>query len=168
MFTRSICRYVAWLYNNKKNFLIDSYLAALHEDDLEQDEAGIMSLKRTSVSRFIADHPNGSPINYHLHRAQDFEEFLWSNCFVDDICISRLPPNMEPPESANLFSSDPSDGPDTDTRNLSLTNARLTRAPSNFNILSMPVSCAWGHLCCGYPSGRIVMMKMQTKIPRSC
>ncbi|GMF53385.1 unnamed protein product [Phytophthora fragariaefolia] len=39
MYTRSICRYVARLYNNKGNVLSDSYLAALHEDDLEQDEA---------------------------------------------------------------------------------------------------------------------------------
>ncbi|GMF48846.1 unnamed protein product [Phytophthora fragariaefolia] len=64
MYSRSICRYVAWIYNNKRNVLSDSYLAALHEENLEQDEAGIMSLKRTSVSRFIADHPNVSPINY--------------------------------------------------------------------------------------------------------
>ncbi|GMF51240.1 unnamed protein product [Phytophthora fragariaefolia] len=69
MYTRLIYHYVAWLYNSKRNVSSDSYLAALHEDDLEQNEAGIMPLKWTSVSHFIADHPNVSPINYDLHRA---------------------------------------------------------------------------------------------------
>ncbi|OWZ21858.1 hypothetical protein PHMEG_0003535 [Phytophthora megakarya] len=41
------------------------------------------------------------------------------------------------------------------SQTLLVTQSRLTRAPSDFDIPSMSLLCAWEHWCCGDPSGRI-------------
>ncbi|KAG1704038.1 hypothetical protein DVH05_006052 [Phytophthora capsici] len=81
MYLRGISRYLVWLYSNRRNVLSNNLLQVVEHPDnnfLDGDDSHGHTLKLDGALYFLEMNPSVPPIQYELHNASDFEQFIMS------------------------------------------------------------------------------------------